>query len=53
MLSEDVIYHRMLEFVTNNELERMWQQAILASFQALLEHWSRGTGDGYNTPHSL
>jgi len=53
MLPKDVIYHRMLGFVANNELERTWQQAVLASFQALPQNWSRGTGDGYNTPHSL
>jgi len=53
MLSEDVIYHRMVGFLANNELDRMWQQAVLASFQALPQHWSRGTGESYNTPHSL
>ena len=53
MLSEDVIYHRMVVFVASNELERVWHQAVLASFQALPQHWSGGTVDGYNTPHSL
>jgi hypothetical protein len=47
LLLAQTIYCRMIEWLTNNELERTWKEAVVAKFKALKRHSSRRTEENH------
>jgi hypothetical protein len=41
---------RMTGLIVNNDLEKMWKKASVASFEMIFSHFPRGTEEHHDSP---
>jgi len=50
MSATQTIYYQMVDWYKNNELERMWKEATVASLEVLFQRWPGGTEESHMKP---
>jgi hypothetical protein len=50
MSAPQTTHYQMVDCYKNNELERMWKEATVASLEVLFQRWPGGTKESHMKP---